>query len=98
MPGIMMSNRGVKDPLNQMGDRGGAVVRDRDLMVAVPEDGREGTGEVLFVFGVLGGIAGGGVGGAQMGGSSAASEIEAWVAQNFEAQSVGGATVYDLSS
>lgn len=43
-------------------------------------------------------IAGGGVGGSQMGGSNAASEIEAWVAQNFEAQSVGGATVYDLAS
>ena len=41
-------------------------------------------------------IAGGGMGGTQMGGSSAASEIEAWVAETFEAQTVGGATVYDL--
>ncbi len=43
-------------------------------------------------------IAGGGMGGAQMGASSAASEIEAWVSENFEAQDVGGATVYDLAS
>ena len=43
-------------------------------------------------------IAGGGMGGAQMGGSSAASEIEQWVEENFEAQSVGGATVYDLQA
>ena len=41
-------------------------------------------------------LAGGGMGGAQMGGSSAASEIEAWVEETFEAQTVGGVTVYDL--
>ena len=33
MPGIMMSNRGVKDPLNQMGERGGAAARDRVRLV-----------------------------------------------------------------
>lgn len=43
-------------------------------------------------------IAGGGMGGSQMGGSSAASEIEAWVEETFEAQTVGGVTVYDLAS
>ena len=43
-------------------------------------------------------IAGGGMGGTQMGGSSAASEIEAWVEQNFTAQTVGTATVYDLQA
>lgn len=43
-------------------------------------------------------IVGGGMGGSQMGGSSAASEIEAWVEETFEAQTVGGVTVYDLAS
>lgn len=43
-------------------------------------------------------IAGGGMGGSQMGGSSAASEIEVWVEETFEAQTVGGVTVYDLAS
>lgn len=43
-------------------------------------------------------IAGGGVGGTQMGGSSAAADIEEWVVEHFEAQEVGGATVYDLAS
>ncbi|SCL52811.1 ArnT family glycosyltransferase [Micromonospora chersina] len=32
------------------------------------------------------------------GGSSASSEIAGWVAENFTAQTVGGVTVYDLSS
>ena len=41
-------------------------------------------------------IAGGGMGGAQMGGSDAAEEIQTWVAENFTAQTVGNATVYDL--
>ena len=43
-------------------------------------------------------IAGGGIGGAQMGGSSAASEIQAWVEENFAAQTVGNTTVYDLQA
>ena len=43
-------------------------------------------------------IEGGGVGGTQMGGSSASTDIEEWVAEHFEAQEVGGATVYDLAS
>ena len=38
----------------------------------------------------------GGVGGAN-GGSQAAREIAAWVEQNFTPQTVGGATVYDLT-
>ena len=42
-------------------------------------------------------IAGGGMGG--MGGSDgAASQIAAWVEENFEAQTVDGVTVYDLSA
>ena len=41
-------------------------------------------------------IASGGMGGTQMGGSSAASEIAEWVAQNYTAQTVGNTTVYDL--
>ena len=41
-------------------------------------------------------IGGGGFGG-QNGGSNSASEIAAWVEQNFTAQTVGGVTVYDLT-
>ena len=40
-------------------------------------------------------IASGGFGG-QMGGSQAASEIAAWVEQNFTSTTVGGVTLYDL--
>ena len=39
----------------------------------------------------------GGVGQAN-GGSNASSRIAAWVAQNFTARTVGGVTVYDLTS
>jgi len=39
----------------------------------------------------------GGMGGA-MGGSDAARQISAWVQDNFTATTVGGATVYDLTS
>ena len=42
-------------------------------------------------------IGGGGFGG-QNGGSSATSEISAWVQANFTAQTVGGVTVYDLTT
>jgi 4-amino-4-deoxy-L-arabinose transferase-like glycosyltransferase len=41
---------------------------------------------------------GGGMGGRSMGGSDAARQISAWVAENFTATSVGGATVYDLTA
>ena len=40
-------------------------------------------------------IASGGMGDG-MGGSSAASEIAEWVAQNYTAQTIGNTTVYDL--
>ncbi len=43
-----------------------------------------------------GGFGGGGFGGG--GGSSTASEISSWVEQNFTATTVGGTTVYDLTS
>ena len=33
-----------------------------------------------------------------MGGSDAASEIAEWVSANFEAQTIDGVTVYDLSA
>lgn len=36
--------------------------------------------------------------GRSMGGSDAAQQIGAWVAANFSATSVGGATVYDLTA
>ena len=38
-----------------------------------------------------------GIGMASDGGSSASAEIAAWVAANFEARTVGGVTMYDLS-
>lgn len=40
----------------------------------------------------------GGVGGQSNGGSSASTSIAGWVEQNFTASSVGGVTLYDLSS
>ncbi|HZB59816.1 MAG TPA: glycosyltransferase family 39 protein [Actinomycetota bacterium] len=43
-------------------------------------------------------LGGGRMGGRSMGGSDAAQEIGAWVAENFTATSVGGATVYDLTA
>jgi 4-amino-4-deoxy-L-arabinose transferase-like glycosyltransferase len=44
-------------------------------------------------------IRGGGFGrGGQNGGSNTSSQIAQWVAQNFTARTVGGVTVYDLSS
>ncbi|GAA4168806.1 ArnT family glycosyltransferase [Gryllotalpicola koreensis] len=43
-------------------------------------------------------ISSGGMGGAPGGGSSYATQIEQWVAQNFTARTVGGQTVYELSS
>jgi 4-amino-4-deoxy-L-arabinose transferase-like glycosyltransferase len=42
-------------------------------------------------------LGGGRMGGGSMGGSDAARQIAAWVAANFGATSVGGATVYDLT-
>ncbi|WP_254678259.1 ArnT family glycosyltransferase [Curtobacterium sp. SGAir0471] len=41
---------------------------------------------------------GGGTGGGPGGGSSTASAIQEWVAANYEATTVGGQTVYDLSA
>ena len=43
-------------------------------------------------------ISGNDMGGGQMGGSDAASEIAEWVSANFEAQTINGVTVYDLSA
>lgn len=42
-------------------------------------------------------LASDGVGGTQMGGSNAAQQIAEWVEENFESQTVGGTTVYDLT-
>ncbi len=41
-------------------------------------------------------IGGGGFGGAQVDG--VASQIAAWVTETFEARTVGGTTVYDLTA
>lgn len=43
-------------------------------------------------------IGGGGFGGAQMGGSSASSDIAAWVEEHFTATTVDGTTLYDLTA
>ena len=43
-------------------------------------------------------LGGGGMGGRSMGGSDTSRQISAWVADNFTATSVGGATVYDLTA
>jgi hypothetical protein len=43
-------------------------------------------------------LGGGRMGGRSMGGSDAARQISAWVQANFAATSIGGATVYDLTS
>ncbi len=42
-------------------------------------------------------ISSGGMGGTQIGGSDTASQIASWVQENFTAQTVGTATVYDLA-
>ena len=52
-------------------------------------------GKIHYFIG--GGGFGGGRGG-QNGGSNSSSQIAQWVADNFTAQTVGGVTVYDLSS
>jgi 4-amino-4-deoxy-L-arabinose transferase-like glycosyltransferase len=51
----------------------------------------------LVHYYIAGGAGGGGRGG-QDGGEGSASQIAAWVAANFTAQTVGGVTVYDLTS
>jgi hypothetical protein len=43
-------------------------------------------------------VGGGTGGGTQTGGSAAAQQIAAWVAQNYTATTVGGTTVYDLTT
>lgn len=43
-------------------------------------------------------IEGGEMGGKAMGGSDAASQIQEWVEENFEAQSIDNVTLYDLAS
>jgi len=43
-------------------------------------------------------LGGGRMGGRSMGGSDTSRQISAWVAANFTASSVGGATVYDLTA
>ena len=50
----------------------------------------------LIRYYIASGGLGGGMGGTQMGGSTAASEIAEWVAQNYTAQTIGNTTVYDL--
>jgi hypothetical protein len=51
-------------------------------------------GKIHYFIGGGGGFGRGG----QNGGSNSSSQIARWVAENFTAQTVGGVTVYDLSS
>ncbi|MDX6258548.1 MAG: hypothetical protein QOH84_236, partial [Kribbellaceae bacterium] len=44
------------------------------------------------------GSSGGGFGGGRGGDGGTSSEISTWVAQNYTAQTIGGTTVYDLTS
>ena len=53
-------------------------------------------GQIHYFVG--GGQQGGGPGGAQAGGEGSASAIASWVASHFTATTVGGVTVYDLTS
>ena len=53
-------------------------------------------GKIHYFIG--GGGFGGGPGGTGSGGSNSSSQIAQWVTDNFTAQSVGGATVYDLTA
>jgi 4-amino-4-deoxy-L-arabinose transferase-like glycosyltransferase len=52
----------------------------------------------LIHYYIAGGGGGGGARGSSDGGGSSASQIAAWVAANYTARTVGGATVYDLTS
>jgi len=52
----------------------------------------------LIHYYIAGGAGGGGARGSSDGGDSSASQIAAWVAANYTARTVGGATVYDLTS
>ncbi len=55
-------------------------------------------GDIHYFIGG-GGFGGGGFGGGGFGGGSGtSSQIASWVANNFTAQTVGGVTIYDLSS
>jgi hypothetical protein len=55
--------------------------------------------EALVAAGKVHYFIGGGTGfGGQQGGSSSSQAIATWVAENFTAQTVGGATVYDLTA
>ncbi|HET9899470.1 MAG TPA: glycosyl transferase, partial [Actinomycetes bacterium] len=51
-----------------------------------------------FIGGGIGGPGGGMGGMAADSGSDASQEIAAWVAENFDATTVDGATIYDLTS
>jgi 4-amino-4-deoxy-L-arabinose transferase-like glycosyltransferase len=55
-------------------------------------------GKIHYFIGGGSGFGFGGMGGNNTGGSGDSSEIAEWVAANFTAQSVGGTTVYDLTS
>ncbi len=47
---------------------------------------------------IAGGGMGGGMGAGQMGGSNSSSSISSWVTSNYTATTIGGTTVYDLST
>ena len=67
-------------------------------MVVLPDAKDRVKFQQLVAAGEVHWFVGGGGFGPSMGGSGAASEIAAWVEQGFEAQTVDGVTLYDLST
>ncbi|WP_441246743.1 ArnT family glycosyltransferase [Kitasatospora sp. McL0602] len=53
---------------------------------------------IHYFIGGGGGMGGGGIGGSRSGGSSDSEEIATWVAAHFTAKTVGGTTIYDLTT
>ena len=77
---------------------GGFGGRDRSITLARLKQ-LVAAGEIHYY--VAGGMGFGGSGGGRFGGpggGGASSEIESWVVSNFTASTVGGTTVYDLTS
>jgi hypothetical protein len=55
-------------------------------------------GKIHYYIAGSGGFGGGGFGGGGAGGSGDASQITSWVESHFTAQTIGGVTVYNLTT
>src|SRR5207249_4630443 len=55
-------------------------------------------GRIAYFIGGGGGFGGGGFGGGPGGNSGTSTQIRAWVEENFTATTIGGTTVYDLTT